>query len=222
MRLTSLRPDVLFDSLAGWPRRLAAAFCLIAAVVSALRPGGSTGQLVPVVVAARPIAAGATLTATDLRIARWPAGDVPSGAVGQLPGAVGGRVAGPLARGEPVSSGVLLAPAVARALALGLVATTVTLTSPDQAAILHTGAVIDLYSGSSDGVMVEGKTVSDGSPAQPLANDVEVLAVLPAAPAQSAVAGNGLSLVIAARPATAARLAAHVSGTFLATLVRPS
>lgn len=218
MTLPPLRPDALLGVLAGWPRRLAAAFCLVAAVVSALRPAASPERLVPVVVAARPVAAGATLTATDLRLARWPAADLPAGALGQLSGAVGGRTAGPLARGEPVGSTVLLAPAVARALALGLVATTVTLSSPDQAAILHTGAVIDLYAGSSDGVLVEGKAVAEGGSAQPLAEGIEVLAVLPAPSAQ---ARPGLSLVVAARPATAARLAAHVSGTFLATLIRP-
>ncbi|MGI8667965.1 MAG: SAF domain-containing protein [Jatrophihabitans sp.] len=224
--MTSIRAktDILLTILAGWPRRLAAMLCLVGAGLSALGSGAGhrVGELVPVVVTARPLTAGAQLSATDVRTARWPAGDAPANATVQAGQVIGRRVAVAMARGEPVSLGALLEPAIASALAAGRVATTVTLSDVSQAAILRSGAVVDLYAGSDNNVVVEGKTVSGSESGRPLAEDVQVLSVL-SAPTGSAQPPDAstVSLVVAIEPGTAARLADNLSGTFLATLVQP-
>src|SRR5579884_793336 len=83
--------------LGRWPRLLAAGTCLLLALGSALgtaRKPAAAGPTAPVVVAARDLPAGATLTAKDLNIARWPTRLRPSGARDRLGALVGQRLAG--------------------------------------------------------------------------------------------------------------------------------
>lgn len=226
MTSTRARLESVLTALAGWPRRLAASVCLVAAAFSALGTAGRPGpsRLAAVVVAGRPLAAGTLLTTGDLTVARWPASNVPTAMLGRVSDAVGRRVAAALARGEPVSTGSLLEPAIARALAAGRVATTVALADANQAAILHPGALVDLYPESNEAVLAAGKPVSDTTSAGPIVRNVEVLAVLPASPATDQHLGpqGSLGLIVAVDPGTAGRLATQLSAAFLATLTPPS
>lgn len=205
--------DRLLTRLAGWPRRAAAALCLVIAALSALRSGSrpesvATGQLL---VADRALQPGVIVTARDLRSTRWPAAGMPADVLRQPAQAVGHRVAAALARGQPIQSSSLLEPAVADALRQGKVTTTVTLADQHQSAILANGAHIDLYGAAQDGQPA-------ASDSKPLARDVTVLAVLPT---NDATGSGTLSLIIAADPTTADRIAARLASPLIATLVPP-
>ncbi len=210
--------DRLLAQLAGWPRRLAALICLAIALLSAFRPGypsepAADGQLL---VANRVLQPGVLLTVDDLRSARWPATAVPTDALRQPEQAVGHRMAAALARGQPIQSGSLLEPAVADALRQGKVTTTVTLADQHQSAILANGAHIDLY-----GAVADGQLAGSSPDGKPLARDVTVLAVLPAAGPASSGGPGTLSLIVATDPTTAGRIAAWLATPLIATLIPP-
>jgi Flp pilus assembly protein CpaB len=210
----------LLTILAGWPRRVAALICLVLAVLGGLGFGGhaAPAALGSVLVANRELQAGVVLAGADLSSARWPATSVPAGALHRSAEAVGRRVAGALARGEPIQSSNLLEPAIALALGSGLVATTITLADPHQVAILARGSRVDLYGTASPG----GSLAPGATEGTAVARNALVLAILPA----TALSGD-LSppdtpgLIIATDHTTAGRLAAHLSASFLATLVPP-
>jgi Flp pilus assembly protein CpaB len=159
------------------------------------------------------------LAAADLSPARWPATAVPAGALHRSIDAVGRRVAGALARGEPIQLSSLLEPAIAAALGAGQVATTVTLADPHQVAILAIGSRIDLYGATpTSGGLVQG--AAEGTA---VARNALVLAILPATELSGDLSPPDTpGLIIATDPTTAGRLAAHMSTPFLATLVPPS
>jgi Flp pilus assembly protein CpaB len=97
---------------------------------------------VPVVVAARDLAAGAPVRAGDVRTAAFRPGSVPAGLVADP---VGRTLASPLRAGEPVTDARLLGPALARA-SPGGVAVPVRLSDPGTAALLRVGDQVDLVS----------------------------------------------------------------------------
>jgi hypothetical protein len=137
-------------ALGGWPRRALAVMCLLAAVVAGLSRPAGTGAAsappgIPVLVAARDLAAGVALTAADVRIAAIPAGLVPAGAIGSMAAITGRVAAGPVRRGEPLTDARLLG----RGLATGLsppesVAVPVRLADAETAALVRPGDRIDL------------------------------------------------------------------------------
>jgi len=82
----------------------AASFSLVrgyASELEALRP--STGDPVPVVVAAVDLARGSALAEGDLRVERVPSSYAPPGAVGSVEGAVGKTLVADLAEGEALT-----------------------------------------------------------------------------------------------------------------------
>src|SRR5213082_299815 len=107
MLVTSLRGrfEPALSFLSRWPRRLLALGCLALAAISALSSNAaqSTGDSVPVVVAAHGMPAGAPLQATDLRIAHWPTSLAPTGSAGTIATLVGRPLSGPIAPGEAVT-----------------------------------------------------------------------------------------------------------------------
>lgn len=209
--------DRLLGLLAGWPRRTAALLCLALAALSVIRAGPQRSALSQVLVAGRALRPGVVLAAGDLRPARWPATAVPADALRRPEQALGRRVATSLARGQPIQSGSLLEPAVADALRQGKVTTTVMLADPHQSAILANGAHIDLYGAVEDGQASTGS----GSDGKPLAKDVTVLAILPAAQPTDSGNADTLSLIIATDPATASQVAARLAMPLIATLIPP-
>ncbi|HEX8303584.1 MAG TPA: SAF domain-containing protein [Jatrophihabitans sp.] len=207
--------------LAGRPRRIAAVLCLGLAVVSALTshapPAG--GHTSAVVVAAKPLRPGTVLAATDLAAVLWPAAIVPAAAVPRLSDALGHVVGAAMSRGEPLTAARLLDTGISAALGPGQVALTIGLAGGNQAAILQAGAVVDLYAANSDSALIQGQPPPIAS--RRLGADVRVLAVLP--PSEDGATGSsGPSLVIAVDRGTAARLADHPAGQFVASLVPPS
>jgi Flp pilus assembly protein CpaB len=213
-----LRWPGLLDAFAGWPRRVAASLCLALAVLSAVTSHGkSSVRQSPVVVSARPLLPGAVLTAADLRSVLWPTATVPAAAILRLSDAVGHTVGAAMTRGEPVTIARLLDTGMASALGPGQVALTVTLAGNNQAAILRSGAVIDLYTPAGEAVLADGRPLAANGSGHRLATNIRVLAVLP--PSED---GPGSSLVIAADRTTAARLADRPAGPLLASLVPPS
>ena len=217
--MTPARLEPLLTVLAGWPRRLAAALCLLAAVATALTAHHPVSTaMAPVVVAERDLASGVALAATDLRVEQWPVADVPATALAETSRVLGRRIGAPMARGEPVTRARLLDTSVTAVLRPGQVASTVSVGGPNTPALFQAGSVVDLYAAAASPVLVEGAAVPGSAPARAVADAVTVLSVLPAA----ANAGSGaVTLVVATDRSVAALLAAHASGEFLATLVPP-
>jgi Flp pilus assembly protein CpaB len=207
--------------LGGWPRRAAAVLCLCLAVLSAVsaRSPAPTGASTDVVVAVRDLRPGALLTAGDVRIQAWPDANAPPSALHRVADVVGHQAGGSLARGEPVTTARLLDTSILSALRPGQVAVTIALSDQSQAAILHAGALVDLYARAHEGVLADGKPVSSSGAGRGMATAVRILAVLPNAEGRSP---DGPSIVIAADSETASHLANLPSGPFLATLRPPS
>jgi pilus assembly protein CpaB len=206
----------LVDILAGWPRRLAALCCLLLAAVTGLsKPGNRPGPSAePVVVAARDLAAGQLLGSADTRVVSWPADLVPSSAARAAIDVTGKTIAARMVRGEPITATRLLDTAVTAALRPGQVAVTVSLTDRGQRAVLGPGSLIDLYAAST---VDYGARASANANATRVADKLRVLAVLPS----TQHADRELTLVLAADPAVASRLANQTSETLLATLRPP-
>ena len=201
----------------GWPRRVAASLCLVLALWSALtshtRPAGRQAT---VIVSARPLLPGTVLAAADLRPALWPVATVPAAAVIRLSDAIGHTVGAAMSPGEPITAARLLDTGITAALAPGQVAVTVSLAGGNQAAILRSGAVVDLYTTVAEAVLVEGSPLPSTGSGHRLATNIKVLAVLP--PTDNS---GGSSLVIATDRATAARLSDRPATPLLASLVPP-
>ncbi len=129
-------------------RRAAAVVLVGLAAVLALTPGSSTMTRtgVAVVVAARDLAPGTVLEATEVTLRELPAQVVPDGAA-HIPGAVLGRtLAAPVRRGEPLTDVRLAGPDLARTVSTdpAAVSVPVRLADPDVAALLHPGATVDV------------------------------------------------------------------------------
>ena len=174
--------------------------------------------MAPVVVAGRDLASGMTLAGADVRVEQWPVADVPATAVTETSRVLGRRIGAPMARGEPVTRARLLNTAITGALRPGQVASTLNVAGPNSDALLQAGSIVDLYAVATSPVLVEGAAVPGAASARAVADDVTVLSVLPAAPASNS---GQATLVVATNRSVAALLAAHASGTFLATLVPP-
>jgi Flp pilus assembly protein CpaB len=196
---------------AGWRRmvllrRLAAAVLAGTAVVLALAPA-ENGRVVPVVVAAADLAAGATVTASDLAVRSWPGDLVPAGAL-RAPAAAEGRVlAGAARAGEPLTD-LRLTGAGSRATDPNSAAVPVRLADPDVAELLGPGSRVDVVTAADP----------DGAPAV-LAADASVLAVLPA---EDGPAGPSLGrlILIAVPRELATRVAAAAVADQLAVTLR--
>jgi pilus assembly protein CpaB len=209
--------------LTGWPRRIAALLCLALALLSALtsHPAPGPGHTSSIVVTAKPLRAGTVLAATDLATVLWPVAIVPAAAVLRSSDALGRTVGAAMTRGEPLTAARLLDTGISGALGPGQVALTVGLAGGNQGAILQAGALVDLYPANPEAALVQGQSLPAGTAGRLLAANLRVLAVIPPAE-EEATGGGGPSLVIAADRTTAARLADHRAGQFVANLVPPS
>jgi Flp pilus assembly protein CpaB len=95
---------------------------------------------VPVVVAARDLASGATLTSADLAVRRYPVAVAPTGPTVR---ALGRTLAGPVTQGEPITGVRLVSPSLLSGYP-GLVALPVRLSDADAAGLLRAGDHVDL------------------------------------------------------------------------------
>lgn len=201
----------LIYRLGGWPRRVLAVVLLLVAAVAAFghRAAGSadSGPAQPTVVAARDLPAGATLAGGDLTLASWASALRPANALTSTAAAIGHRLSGPLLAREAVTSTRLIGASLTDGLPAGLSATTVALPDPATAGLIHAGDAIDLFVG---GGSVGG---ADTSAARLLAENVRVLAVLPAAEG-----GTGVPVIIAIDRSTAMSIASASGSALLATV----
>jgi Flp pilus assembly protein CpaB len=142
----TLRPDWTRTAAA---RRWAAGALVVLAGVAALRPDPSD-ELTDVVVAARDLAPGVALTASDLRVESHSATTIPDGSRSDLTALVGSTLAGPARRGEVITDVRLLGPRLAEATA-GPNARVVPLRLADAALLdlIHPGDVVDVLAAES-------------------------------------------------------------------------
>jgi Flp pilus assembly protein CpaB len=122
-------------------RRPLAALCAAVAVLGVIhvaRP--APPATVAVTVAAHDLPSGTLLTANDLAVRRYPAGDVPTGAG---PPAVGRTLAAPMRAGEPVTDVRLVSPSLVSGYP-GRVAMPVRIADADAVGLLRAGDEVDL------------------------------------------------------------------------------
>ncbi|BBX63241.1 hypothetical protein MSAS_24150 [Mycobacterium saskatchewanense] len=185
-------------------RRLAAGGLVVLAGVAALR-SNPAGDYEEVVVAARDLRPGATLTADDVRLERRLAPTVPDGSQANVGAVVGALLAGPTRRGEVLTDVRLLGSRLAEA-AVGSGARIVPLHLAD-------GALIDLVR-AGDVVDVLAAPATDAPGSAPAASKVvatDAVVVLVSAK-QKTQAADDDRVVLVALPA---RVANTVAGSAL-------
>ncbi len=191
-------------------RALLAAGLTAAAVATALPvlapPAAATQR---VVAAAHDLAPGTPLVADDLTTVAVPQRLVPAGALTDAQDAVGRSVAGPVRHGETLTDVRLLGSGLVQG--KGLVAAPVRLADPATAALLHAGDRVDVLAAPTG-------TAEPATTAVTVASAVQVLAV----PSTTDTGAEGALVVLAATPATAARLAAAAVGARLSVTVLAS
>jgi Flp pilus assembly protein CpaB len=215
----STRRPAAWRDLAAWSpsrRRLLVAVLTGLAVVctiTALRP--KPAPTTRVWVAARDLAGGAPLGATDMTIARLPVASVPSGALPATSSVVGRMLAAPMRRGEPLTDVRLLSPSL---LAAGGQSRDVAVPvrvddGPAALALVHAGDLVDVIAATDGSAGVAG-------PASTVVHDVRVLAT-PVHDGDSSGSDDDAGLLIVAashRQATA--LAQAADGAQLSIAVR--
>jgi pilus assembly protein CpaB len=217
--MSSSRLSALSYRLGGWPRRVGALLCLLLAAGSALGARSAASETpagLPVVVAARDLAAGTVLAAADLRVAAWPSAIRPANVVDRVQSVLGRQMGGAIRAGEAVSSTRLIAGDIAAGLPPRMVAAPVELTSSAAGSLVQPGDWVDLLAaGRPDTGSDEAASVA---PAQTVAERVRVLAVRsPSADAAS----EGTPIVVAVDRVTALRLAGAVGGALTVTVRSP-
>lgn len=204
----------LLTRLDRWPRRLAALTCLLLAAASAVAAHGppvrdqSRATSAQVVVAARDLGVGATLTGHDLTIVAWPRELIPSGASPRTSRLVGRRLAAPLRKREAVTTTRLVGADLTTGLAPGEVAAVV-LTDAGAATLVRPGDRVDILAGPSDGAAFDSQPVQAGGAtagAILVAEAVAVLAVLP--PTDTMGASGDAHVLVATDRGTALRIVA--------------
>jgi len=205
----------------GWRRRLLSAGLLAGAMAVGLQvlapPPPAT---VPVLVAARDLAAGAALTRADLRVAHRPPASLPAGALSAPDAATGRPVSSAVRRGEVLTDVRLVGPGALRGLGPGLVAAPVRVAEPGTAALVRPGDTVDVLAAAA-GNSGDVSDATGGGYARLVASAVRVLSV--PAPPGGRLAGPvdaGVLLVVATTSSTAARLAAAAVSDRLSVVLR--
>lgn len=193
----ALRPDWTRTVLA---RRLTAAGLVVLAGIAALR-SNPDGDLAAVVVAARDLSPGVSLTVDDVRLEKRLASTIPDGSQPDIRVVVGSTLAGPARRGEVLTDVRLLGSRLAESTA-GPDARIVPLHPADSALIdlVRPGDVVDVLAASDTDSNAHPRVVATNAivvlvsakqKAQAAGNDRVVLVALPAG-AANAVAGAAL------------------------------
>ena len=218
-------------------RRVVAAGCVAVAValgLSSLTP--SKPAVVPVVAAARDLAAGTVLTPDDVRWVSLPVAVEPTGALTAMSDAVGHAVAGPIRDGEPITDVRLDGGAAAGGVTDaplappgdGLVATPVRLADVQAAGLLRVGERVDVLAAipqPGTPAAASADSAASAASAVVVAEDVRVVAT-PTTPdggsaALDSTAGDGALVVLATTPDQARSLAqAELTARLSAVVVR--
>jgi Flp pilus assembly protein CpaB len=125
----------------------------------------------------------------------------PTGAFGRIPDLIGQRLAGPTRSGEAVTRTRLAGPDLAAGLPSGFIATPAPVAA-GSAAFVHPGNRADLIAPAGD-------IATARVPARVIAEQVLVLAVLPPGDGPNATAST--TIIVAAQPNVAARIATSAS-----------
>jgi Flp pilus assembly protein CpaB len=156
------------------------------------------------VVAARDLAPGITLSAGDLRVVPAPAAVRPAAALGGLDEVAGRVLAGAATAGEPLTRARLVGPENTR-LATGdrdAVAVPVRLADPAVADLLTPGVHVDVVSANADAVLASAATVitvlADGA-GSPKQGRLVVIAMPPDAATRVASASLGQEVTVTLR-----------------------
>jgi Flp pilus assembly protein CpaB len=192
-------------------RRLLAALFAAGAAALSLAATHPHTRGVRVLVAARDLPAGTTLSAGNVTARTFPAVTVPSGAVRRAEGRV---LSGPVRRGEPLtdarlrSGGPLSAGGPLSSGAPGAVAAPIRLADAAVARLLHTGDRVDVLAANADAPL----------PARTVAAAVPVIAVPRPGPdtdegALIVVATNRTQAAVLARASVDSRLSVTILGT---------
>lgn len=210
------RPLALTVRILLWRGRfLVAAVALgvaAACTVQAVRPPDPPTSAV--VVAARPIDAGTTLTSADVRTARVPTALAPDGAIAEPDAVLGASAAVPIATGAPVLHGFLADDEVRGP--PGTVVATVRFADPAVAGLLSPGVRVDVLAATAE-----------GGPGAVVATRA---LVLPVAHQPSSAGGLGLGggtgdasvpVLLAVAPAEAPTLAGAAASALLSAVVVP-
>ncbi len=182
-----------------------AGLCLICSLEAATPARPVT---VAVVVAARELSGGASLSGSDLALARLPPAVVPRGALRSVAEALGRTVAGPVRRGEPLTDVRLVGTGLLAGWGAGLVATPVRLADAAVVGLLRPGDRVDVLAAPADPAQGGRTTVA--------AADVPVLVV----PAADPTSDEGALVVLATTARVAAVLAADATGQRLSVTIR--
>jgi pilus assembly protein CpaB len=195
-----------------WRRRLLAAGLLAGSAafgLQVLAPPPAAG--VPVLVAARDVAAGTVLAGADVRRVERPAGTVPTGALTGRRQATGATVSAAVRRGEVLTDVRLAGADSLHGLAAGLVAAPVRLADAGTVTLLRPGDVVDVLAAGADGA----------TEARLAASAVRVLVVPRTDPDRLGLpSGDGALLLVATTPSSAARLAAAAVTERLSVVIR--
>jgi Flp pilus assembly protein CpaB len=175
-------------------------------------------------VASKDMGPGTEITPGDVRLLSLPGMTLPVDVLTASTEAVGHRIGAAVSRDEVLTKIRLVDTALSANLPRGHVALSVHLADHAQSDLLSAGSEIDLYLGSDDstgdgaGELVNGQLVTPPAArgAGRVASDVRVLAVLPETDPDA-----GSALAVSVDSDTAARLAAHPNGPFVATLRPP-
>lgn len=189
------------------PRRAVAAALALVAALLALGSATGDGDAVPVLVTARALAGGATLTPADVRTVRVPRALAPESALATPDAADGAVLTGAAAAGEAITSTRVVGPESTR-LAIGADGAAVPIRLADAATggLLRAGTRVDVVAADEHG----GAAV--------LARDAVVLAVRPDDPARAGPR-EGVALIALPREA-ATRVAAASLGQPVAVTLR--
>jgi Flp pilus assembly protein CpaB len=193
-------------------RLLAAAAAAVAVLVALPSLRAAPAATEPVLVVTRAAAAGSTLGAGDVEVARWPP-DLAPGGVLRSPDELPDRpLLSAVAAGEPLVPERFLSPSVLAAYGAGMVATPVRLADAGAAALLREGDVVDVLAARP------GDTAAVSTPAQVVASGVRVLLTsvtqpAPDDPFAGTGTGTGDSLVVLATTSTAAAAIAGAAAT---------
>lgn len=193
---------------------------LVWSLTAALRP--APPELVPVVVAARDLAPGTTVTVDDLVVASLPVQARPADATEDPAPLVGRRVVVPLLAGDAVLARHLLTAGLLAGYGPGTVATPLRLADASALAVLRPGDLVDVIAASSAGTA----GAASGSAAV-VASRVRVLL---AGPTSSGGASGGLlsaqsgdappSVVLATSSSQALEIARAAVGSRLSVVLR--
>jgi len=191
------RPGALSHHGALARKALAASLLVTAALLAFAPVDAGAARASPVVVTARDIATGTTLSPGDVALARLPPAAVPSGALTSTTAAVGAVLAGSARAGEPLTDARLVSGYSSPRADDETATVPIRLSDPAIAGLLRPGTRVDVV--TADDTADEGRV---------LASDATVVTVTRDPPHAVAAAGP---LVLIALPADTATTVAAVS-----------